>query len=178
MTNDFVKVVRIGTKKTYGGHYYSVFATISYEDDVFATINYDGGKLSITGVEGPRKSGNCAGSCGQIESELKEFINFAKGWSFSKLQTFRKFWKEWHLNHMVAGSPRQEEYFKENGRGSSYGENLEALQKAGLSPDAEYIHNGKPYVYGSAWLKKEVPEHVLVFLKNLPDADRPHPWGK
>ena len=167
MTNDFVKVVRIGTKKTYGGHYYSVFAT----------INYNGGKLSITGVEGPRKSGNCAGSCGQIESELKEFVNFAKGWSFSKLQTFRKFWKEWHLNHMVAGSPRQESYLDEIGR-KDYVENLKALEQAGLSPDMEYLHDGKPYVYGSAWLKKDVPAHVLDFLKNLPDADRPHPWGK
>ena len=167
MTNDFVKVVRIGTKKTYGGYHYSVFAT----------INYGGGKLSITGVEGPRKSGNCAGSCGQIESELKDFVNFAKGWSFSKLQTFRKFWKEWHLNHMVAGSPRQESYLDEIGR-KDYVENLKALEQAGLSPDMEYLHNGKPYVYGSAWLKKEVPAHVLVFLKNLPDADRPHPWGK
>ena len=167
MTNDFVKVVRIGTKKTYGGHYYSVFVT----------INYGGGKLSIIGVEGPRKSGNCAGSCGQIESELKDFVNFAKGWSFSKLQTFRKFWKEWHLNHMVAGSPRQESHLNEIGR-KDYVENLKALEQAGLSPDMEYLHDGKPYVYGSAWLKKEVPAHVLDFLKNLPDADRPHPWGK
>ena len=167
MTNDFVKVVRIGTKKTYGGHHYSVFAT----------INYGGGKLSIIGVEGPRKSGNCAGSCGQIESELKDFVNFAKGWSFSKLQTFRKFWKEWHLNHMVAGSTRKESYLDEIGQ-KDYVETLKALEQAGLSPDMEYLHNGKPYVYGSAWLKKEVPVHVLDFLKNLPDADRPHPWGK
>ena len=166
MSEDFVKIVRIGTKKTPSGRYYSVFATISYID----------GKLSITGVEGPAKSGNCIGSCGQIEDYLEGFYNFAKGWSFSKLQTFRKFWREWHLNDMIAGSPRQEAYLNENGR-HGYAENLEDLEKAGLSPDTEYLHHGKPYVYGSDWLAKEVPAHVLDFLKNLPDADRPHPWG-
>lgn len=167
MSEDFVKVVRIGTKKTSGGRFYSVFATIRYED----------GKLSITGVEGPTKAGNCIGSCGQIEGELEEFANLAKGWTFSKIQTFRKFWKQWHLNDMTAGSPRQEAFLNENGR-SDYFQIRESLEKAGLSPDTEYLHDGKPYVYGSDWLTREVPAHVLDFLKNLPDADRPHPWGK
>lgn len=166
MSEDFTKIVRIGTKQTPGGRFYSVFATIRYQD----------GKLSITGVEGPYNSGNCVGSCGQIVEHLRSFHKFAKGWSFSKKQTFRKFWREWHLNDMIAGSPRQEEYLNENGR-AAYRENLQYLENAGLSPDTEYLIDGKPYVYGSAWLTKEVPEHVLDFLKNLPDADRPHPWG-
>ncbi len=32
------------------------------------------------------------------------------------------------------------------------------------------------YKYGSAWLKKEVPESVLEFLKSLPDADKQPVW--
>jgi hypothetical protein len=32
------------------------------------------------------------------------------------------------------------------------------------------------YRYGSAWLKVEVPEEVLQFLKGLPDADREPAW--
>jgi hypothetical protein len=34
--------------------------------DVFARIQYDGARLSITGVEGPRRNGDAWGSTGQI----------------------------------------------------------------------------------------------------------------
>ena len=56
MTENFNKVIRIGTV-TEGPASASVFCSIKFTD----------GKLSITGVVGPRASGNCAGSCGQIE---------------------------------------------------------------------------------------------------------------
>jgi hypothetical protein len=32
------------------------------------------------------------------------------------------------------------------------------------------------YKYGTAWLSEPVPETVLAFLRNLPDADRTPSW--
>jgi hypothetical protein len=33
---------------------------------VFVKVIFDGTRLSITGVEGPRRNGNCYGGCGKI----------------------------------------------------------------------------------------------------------------
>lgn len=49
------KTVRLGTTKLW-----------KRNANVFCKIQFVDGKLSITGVEGPLKSGNCLGSCGQI----------------------------------------------------------------------------------------------------------------
>jgi hypothetical protein len=36
----------------------------------------------------------------------------------------------------------------------------EQLKKVNLLIDESFLHNGKPYEYGSAWLKTEIPENV------------------
>lgn len=56
-TASFHKVCRVGTIKIYS----------TRRSDLFIRIQYTGGNLSITGVEGPLKSGNAAGGCGQID---------------------------------------------------------------------------------------------------------------
>ena len=177
---DFKKTVRIGTipQRWDGdgeGRRMSVFCTIRFED----------GRLSISGVEGPLASGNALGSCGQIDMHLPEvpalLWNFAEGWDADLLARFLAVWGEWHLNALTPGSPRQMAFLKANPvevepGGSHYTKALDALTLAGLSPDADLIHDGKPYVYGSAWLKTEVPAEVIDLLCGLPDADRPSPW--
>ena len=56
----FNKILKLGTNKTDGGRFYTVYSRIKIVDD----------KLSITGVEGPLSSGNALGSCGQIELNI------------------------------------------------------------------------------------------------------------
>lgn len=88
-------------------------------------------------------------------------------------------WKEWHLNDMQAGSPAQTAYLEEHaGEWEAYKQSdaykadgdrspshytwaKKVLTEAGLNPDPNYEHNGKPYNYGSAWLKKEMPAEVV-----------------
>lgn len=63
-------------------------------------------------------------------------------------------WKRWHLNDMNAGDSVQEDYLRENGRGKSYEETREILDKAGL-----LTHDG--YEYGTAWKSEELPAHII-----------------
>jgi hypothetical protein len=167
--NQFTKTVRLGTIASYGGRHISIFCFVEYRD----------GRLSITGVEGPTASGNCIGGAGQIDMHLRSQIGDirpAPAWDRSMLDRFFAVWKEHHLNDMKAGSPDQRAFLRDNGlEAAGYEGICEVLAEAGLNPDPNYQHDGQPYRYGSAWLREEVPQDVLDFLRNLPDADRPCP---
>lgn len=66
----------------------------------FAKITYsDKGRLSISGVIGPTRSGDCRGSCGQCVAEIREGTP-AKGWTADMLAQFCDIWQRWHLNDM------------------------------------------------------------------------------
>ena len=93
------KTVRIGTTSTYGGRGMSIYCRIKFNDS----------RLSITGVEGPLPSGNCLGSCGQIDTGLNpaDFNTYAPGWNVGLLRRFLDVWDNWHLNDMNAGTPAQ-----------------------------------------------------------------------
>lgn len=159
------KIVRIG---------------MSPEGDVFCRIKTTVlDNLSITGVIGPTRDGNCKGSCGQIIMSDWGIRTYAPGWTPELEAKFREVWEAWHLNDMNAGSPAQRAYLKANpitDRLNYYAKACEALEAAGLNPDPNYLHNGKPYKYGSAWLKERVPEEVLQFLASLPDTDIQPAW--
>lgn len=71
--------------------------------DIFCKVELTDGKLSISGVEGPKSNGDCVGSCGQIDMHLRDQqdeIIPADGWDASKLRRFFEVWQEWHLNDM------------------------------------------------------------------------------
>jgi hypothetical protein len=173
--SNFEKIVRLGTiRKTRPAV-------------VFCKITYADGRLSISGVEGPKPSDNCIGACGQIDMHLRgheEDIEPAPGWSIDMLRKFFAVWERWHLNDLTAGSPAQEEFLRthkaewktykacSSGIPSYYDWACKVLAAAGLHPDPE--RNG--YRYGSAWLKEEVPEDVLVWLHALPDTDVVPAW--
>ena len=177
---DFRKTVRLGTipQRWQGdgeGRRMSVFCKVEFSD----------GRLSISGVEGPLASGNALGGCGQIDMHLPQvpaaLWTFAEGWNADLLARFLAVWGEWHLNDLTAGSPRQMAYLKAHPVSATYPEShyekaKAALEAAGLQPDAEHLRDGKPYSYGSAWLRTEVPADVLDFLRALPDADREPAW--
>ena len=168
------KIVRIATDKTPEGRAYSIFCKITIKD----------GELSITGVEGPTKNGGAIGGCGQIVMSLDAdkvkpvFLSF---WSRSNIRKFLAIWKRWHLNHMIAGSPAQETFLRANPiefkhPESHYTKACETLTEAGLNPDPGHTHNSKPYEYGSAWLKEELPKTVIHWLSQLPDTDITPAW--
>ena len=71
--------------------------------NLWIQIQFKGGRLSITGVEGPLNNGDCKGSCGQcgVDPEAKP----AAGYSAADLQKLREVWAAWHLNDMRAHSP-------------------------------------------------------------------------
>lgn len=74
---------------------------------VFCKIEYNDGRISISGVEGPLKSGNARGSCGQMYDGIIEAIErdlwkpeAATGWTNDSAREFVRLWKLWHLNDM------------------------------------------------------------------------------
>lgn len=149
--------------------------------NLFCHINLTDGKLSITGVEGPKRNGGCHGACGQVVMHPWEITEYAPGWDAASVEMFSTVWERWHLNDMVAGSPAQMEFLRANPVKAVYPENhydkaIAALTAAGLQPDPNYIHNGKPYRYGSAWLREELPQDVIDFLASLPETDMTPAW--
>lgn len=91
-----------------------------------------------------------------------------------KAQRMAAIWKRWSLNDMRGGSPAQEEWLRENPIDpaeyaypkSHYAVASAKLEAAGLNPDPRYIHNGKPYKYGHAWLMEEIPTHVADEIRS------------
>lgn len=162
MNQDFTKVIRLGRVE---------------DGDVFCKVEYIGGRLSIVGVIGPTQDGNARGSCGQINDSIKGYSEMkpAPGWTQETLDQFLLFWDRWHLNDMQAGTPEQMAWLEEHAEEfpgyptSHYDWAKDSLREAGLNP-----HNG--YKYGSSWLKVDVPDDVIEFLRGLPDTDKEPAW--
>lgn len=92
-----------------------------------------------------------------------------------KAQRMLAVWKAWHLNDMTAGSPAQEAWLKANPITFTYPDThytvaSKALKEAGLNPDPGYLHNGQPYKYGHAWLRREIPADVVAEIESWSTA--------
>ncbi len=146
---------------------------------IFVEASYTDGRLSLHGVEGPLKSGDCKGSAGQIQDYIQD-ARIAGDLSKEQIDKLHSIWESWHLNDMTAGSPAQEKFLKENPVNthtvSHYQAAVIALKAAGLSPDPECIVDDKPYKYGTSWLHVEVPADVIAWLENLPASSRTPNW--
>ena len=145
--------------------------------NVYVTVSYEDGRLSLSGVAGPRVGGGCV-MAGQIQEALSEGIP-NKGWDIDSVNCLQYIWKRWHLNDMRAGSPKQEEYLRElerRGESLDYAKACEALKDAGIYEDEDCIHEGRPYRYGSGWLKEEIPAWVLDWLKKRPETKKKPAW--
>lgn len=107
---------------------------------------------------------------GQIQDHipiLQPYI-FNKGWDTDKLNELIKIWNRWHLNNLRAGSPDQEAALRNTKiTGDFYPQALAYLKNLGLHPDPNCLVDGKPYSYGSRWLKEELPEEVIKYLESL-----------
>ena len=139
------------------------FVGLTPEGCLSVHIDWDGKNLSITGSEG-RYHG------GQIIMSPWNFQTYAEGYNAETVEKLRDIWHKWHLNDMQGGSPAQTAYLEAHPvpRANHFTEASAALKAAGLNPDPNYLHNGKPYRYGTAWLRVEVPEDALQFLHALP----------
>ena len=164
-----------------------VWAGEAVDGKVFVEIRYSNRlnptrrpNLSLSGVIGPRRNGDCAGSFGQI-------VHTDQPWRASgdltgaQLSKLVAIWDRWHLNDMRSGSPRQEEWLRNHPVTAVYPESHHvrakaALNEAGLEPDTEHLIDGQPYSYGSAWLHEELPDEVLDFLRSLPECSITYPW--
>lgn len=162
------KIVCLGTLPV-AGVSRSVFCEVTVDEK-------DG--LTIHGVVGPRKGGNCYGSCGQIQDDL-EGIKPGDGWTEEMVEEFLEIWRHWHLNKMQAGSPRQQAFLdgwrREHGW-QGYEAECRALEEAGLLVDEKLTVDGEPYRYGSAWLDKPLPAEVLGFLRGIPVTSKKPAW--
>ena len=123
-------------------------------------IELEDGRLSICGDIWDSKQSDVY-SGGQNIDEIASLFPHDK-----KVQRIKEVWERWHLNDLKAGSPSQEEYLRSNPiqckfPESHYEKACESLKEAGLNPDPNYLHNGKPYEYGAAWLKEPLPKAVI-----------------
>ena len=166
------KIINPGKIANGGNRKYPVYCTIVVTDD---------GCLSIAGVVGPKKGGHAAGPVGQI-ADVLESMELQPGWTEEMVKELEAIWKEWHLIDLHGGTPRLESIIKEWSKNFDEGHYTfegacEALKEAGLYEDKEFIHNGKPYKYGSAWLKRDLPAEVVGFLRGLPVAVKMPVWA-
>lgn len=74
----------------------------------FAEIKYENGKLTISGVIGPKSNGDCLGSCGQCVDEISAGTP-TDDWTHEMLEKFCAIWRKWHLNYMNAECEHQRE---------------------------------------------------------------------
>lgn len=150
--------------------------------NVFLKIKFIDGKLSISGVEGPFSNGNCAGACGQIIMSYKERPQdylMADPYTGETVKKIMEIWDEWHLNDMNAGTVAQTAVlkgFKEAVKKATGKEPRMDYDKQCAVLDAAGMLEDDGYKYGTAWLKRDVPEDVLDFLKSLPETDLEPAW--
>jgi len=139
--------------------------------------------LSISGVVGPLKNGDCRGSCGQIQDELLrlDFEELNDGWDYSKVMLFRSIWRTYHLNNISAGCIHQEatgwrdELFNESksSRDQANMRMWSSQDKLGLLSVPCPICG---YRYGSSWNVKPIPQWALDFLESLPESNLKPAW--
>ena len=81
-------------------------------------------------------------------------------------------WQKHHCNDLHAGTPKQEKAVEawsrrreKQGKRYDYGEACGMLKRKGLYEDKDYLYDGKPYKYGHAWLKEDIPEADLEKIR-------------
>lgn len=77
--------------------------------EVFVEVDWSGSRLSIMGVEGPKRNGDAHGACGQIPEHLSRLEAIDMDWTLPRIERLRAIWERWHLNDMRAGCIHQRE---------------------------------------------------------------------
>ena len=163
---------------TYKG-YFKAYAEIKYSAD---------GRLSICGVIGPTRNGNCYGGAGQCVDDIRHGKP-SDDWTREMLNKFCDIWEKWHFNDMRASCSHQRElgWDKIGGEKVNYkpsDTNYKPTVETKLKCHTYESEGGilcKPcpicgYRYGSKWLKENVPDDVLDFLFSLPKTKTTPAW--
>ncbi len=185
-TGSFKKILHVGeTGAGYPVRKCDVFVKVEFTDD---------GRLSMTGVVGPRANGDSWGSCGQIHDELLKLEWRPDGWTAGMVSRLYDIWKLWHLNDMRAGCEHQraagwdKRPIDPKKPTSTYGRHFDGQKQDSWNLLGWVRRDEHPkglmcepcpecgYKYGSAWLKEEVPFAVLEWLRDLPDTDKTPAW--
>jgi hypothetical protein len=153
-----------------------------YGDKVFITAKLVDGRLSISGVEGPKGNGDAFGSCGQINPV--SIVKFAPGWDSSAIDLLNTIWDRWHLNDMNAGNAQQQQAIRDweasddyNSRYYDLGfDSWYSMACAYLKSIDLLVSNG--YRYGTAWVYEDLPEYVTDWFNSIPETTElpPRPW--
>lgn len=164
----------------------------THDVNYFVKIEFDGKNLSFTGVEGPRRNGDCAGSCGQARP-ADNLI--PKGeWRQDKIYRLDYLWDRWHLNTMRAGCAHQREegwhlrkidaskplraYGRFLGKDNMPARNMLTWVRPSEHPDGLLT---KPcdtcgWKYGSGWAYEQVPTEVLDEIRKFPESEIKPAW--
>jgi hypothetical protein len=150
-------------------------------------LEYTDGRLRMSGVVGALSSGNGKGISGQCHDSLKEIAIYKKGWDKEKCVQLFEIWKKFHLNDMHEECEHQaaagwlDIANKQVGVNNGIKSETKSLRllKEDEHPDGILC---KPcpvcgYKYGTAWNRVEVPESVIKWLFDLPDAETPCAWN-
>ena len=97
--------------------------------------------------------------CGQM-LDIPELLQLEKN---NKLfAEIKRLWKTYHLNAFNAGTQEQSkalaEEYERTGIKLDFDQQCDFLKSKGLY---EVQHNGKPYRYGSDWIKNPIPQQDL-----------------
>jgi hypothetical protein len=104
-------------------------------------------------------------SGGQNLDDIKKLIPNNK--LFNKIYDI---WSKYHLNDLTAGSPKQMAFLDSITKPKNsefYTWECEQLEKVDLLYDKSYLHDKKPYKYGSAWLLTEIPKNIKKEINNI-----------
>lgn len=74
----------------------------------YCKIEFSNSRLSISGVVGPKRNGDCSGSAGQCVDSIREGRP-TDDWTPEMLQKFCDIWDRWHLNDMRPWCKHQRE---------------------------------------------------------------------
>jgi hypothetical protein len=137
---------------------------------VIVFVEWDGQRLSISGVEGPRRNGDALGGCGQIE--------MGREWHHDRAPFYDQLsevWDRWHLNDMRAGCEHQ------RAEGWGAGELVEVVTYKLTSEAAKEQRSASAFVQQQVRERGEVKVNeemrallnLPYFTTQAPDADAP-----
>ena len=127
------------------------------DNSVVVDVSFNNGRLSITGKAWNRLETDCL-SKGQNLDGLRWHMNGGND-TFKKLYVF---WKLYHMNDCIPGSPRQEAYLKTVKRKLTYEQACDELLEVNLLVDYSCNNKGtNGYRYDTAWLTNDEPQDVV-----------------
>ena len=138
------------TFRTRDGHKVSMKLTLT-DDNVFSAS----GSITKKGHKKPYISGQCLDKLEFQDNYLSRCVV--------------DMWKKYNLNDMHDGTVEQEAYLEKYKKENDL-EHLGHHQICDILSEANLLvvdYNGKPFKYGSEWLKRDIPADDLRVLKHL-----------